>query len=71
MGKPLPYFGLSSHNHSISRTHRQCRKSNKQPAAGEVSFPYEFPQPGRYRSLGAGKSAGAVRTVVFDAEVTH
>ena len=37
-------------------------------AAG-ISFPYEFPQPGRYRLWVQVKSGGAVRTGVFDAEV--
>lgn len=37
--------------------------------AGEVSFPYEFPRPGRYRLWVQVKSGGAVRTGVFDAEV--
>lgn len=34
-----------------------------------VSFPYEFPRPGRYRLWVQVKTGGKVRTGVFDAEV--
>ena len=36
-----------------------------------LSFPYEFPQPGRYRLWVQVKSGGQVRTGVFDAEVAQ
>jgi hypothetical protein len=38
-------------------------------APGALSFPYEFPRPGRYRIWVQVKSGGQVRTGVFDAEV--
>jgi hypothetical protein len=38
-------------------------------ADGVVSFPYEFPLPGRYRLWVQVKSGGRVQTGVFDVEV--
>ena len=39
------------------------------PAPSFVTFPYEFPEPGRYRIWVQVKSGGKVLTGVFDAEV--
>jgi hypothetical protein len=38
-------------------------------AGDTISFPYEFPQPGRYRLWVQVKTGGKVQTGVFDAEV--
>lgn len=40
-------------------------------APSVVSFPYEFPRPGRYRVWVQVKSGGKVRTGVFDTEVLN
>jgi hypothetical protein len=41
----------------------------EQPVTNEVSFPYGFPTPGRYRIFVQMKHSGVVETGVFDAEV--
>jgi hypothetical protein len=45
------------------------RGMNMDAPPSEVSFPYGFPQPGRYRIIVQLKRAGAVQTGMFDALV--
>jgi hypothetical protein len=52
--------GMAGMDHSAHMGHA---------AGSTVSFPYEFPRPGRYRIWVQVKSGGVVRTGVFDAEV--
>jgi hypothetical protein len=58
--------GMAGMDHS---GHSMPGMADRAGPAGEVSFPYEFPRPGRYRLWVQVKSGGAVRTGVFDAEV--
>jgi hypothetical protein len=57
---PAVSGGMAGMDHSAHGAHS---------AADTISFPYEFPQPGRYRLWVQVKSGGAVETGVFDAEV--
>jgi hypothetical protein len=50
-------------------SHRAMPASPEGDRQGEIAFPYEFPEPGRYRIWVQVKSAGQVMTGVFDIEV--
>jgi hypothetical protein len=52
------------------RMEKLCRApGGERPQQPTLSFPYEFPKPGRYRVWVQAKVDGRVRTGVFDAEV--
>lgn len=62
----IPAASGPAMDHSAHRTHLTHQGAH---APSVVSFPYEFPKPGRYRIWVQVKSGGKVMTGVFDTEV--
>lgn len=69
----VPMAALSLVEQSASgdphAAHRMHMASSGLPA--EVSFPYGFPKPGRYRIIVQMKRGGSIETGVFDAQVEN
>jgi hypothetical protein len=54
---------------SIAREDSAMSAMSRTSLPGQVSFPYAFPKPGKYRVWVQVKRGGAVRTAAFDAVV--
>ena len=65
---PQPQPGLLEQSSLAPELHGN--HTNRVGVAGEISFPYAFPEPGSYRFWIQMKSQGRILTGVFDTTVT-